>query len=47
VYSGDETFAGSSASGSEPVTATNTTITIAYDAKPASKQATVFTATVS
>jgi hypothetical protein len=46
VYSGDDTFAGSNASGSEPVTATNTTITVSYDAKPASKQATVFTATV-
>jgi len=46
VYSGDGTYAGSSASISEAVTTAKSHITLSFDAKPASKQQTVFTATV-
>ena len=46
VYSGDGTYAGSSASISEVVTAARSHVSLAFDAKPASKQQTVFTATV-
>jgi hypothetical protein len=46
VYSGDSTYAGSSASISEVVTTARSHVSLAFDVKPASKQQTVFTATV-
>jgi hypothetical protein len=45
-YSGDGTFAGSTAHASVAITAAVSRITLSYDAKPASKTATTFTATV-
>jgi hypothetical protein len=46
VYSGDSTYAGSSANLSEVVTTAKSHVSLTFDVKPASKQQTVFTATV-